>query len=238
MTRSPTPPRQDDVATWFEQTYRSAGFRYLRPLAAYPIFLQLLDTRPGEHLLDIACGPGLLLKAAVERGVRASGIDLARAAVDLARRFVPEADVRQGNAETLPFADDTFDCVTCIGSLERFLDRSRALREMRRVARPGARLCLMVRNADTLSWRLWRRALGRQNLRGHQDAGTLDEWRGLFEDQGFTVEQVHVDQWLRQRLRRILRGFRDPGPDRPEPVARPVLPLRWANEFVFVLRPG
>lgn len=226
---------QADVAAWFDATYRTKGLRYLRPRRAYPIFLQLLGARAGERLLDVACGPGLLLCAAVERGVLASGVDLSHQAVALARELVPAADVQQGNAERLPFADGVFDHVTCLGSIERFLDREAALREMQRVARPTARFCFLVRNASTLVWRLWRQGLGRREVQGHQDALTLQQWRLLFARCGFAVEQVLPDQWPTQRLRQLAPWWR-PLPGRTEPLARSLLPLRWCNELVFVLR--
>ena len=229
------PVSQGDVAAWFDATYRQKGLHYLRPPRAYPIFVQLLGGKPGERLLDIACGPGLLLCAALERGIAASGIDLSQEAVALARELVPAADVRQGNAENLPFADATFDCVTCLGSIERFLDRERALREMLRVARPGARFCFLVRNASTFVWRFWRQGLGRREVKGHQDALKLAQWRELFGRCGFVVERVLPDQWPRQRLRQLL-PWRRPRPGVVEPEARPIVPLRWCNELVFVLR--
>ncbi|HEU4419670.1 MAG TPA: methyltransferase domain-containing protein [Planctomycetota bacterium] len=226
---------QTDVAAWFDATYRTKGLRYLRPPRSYPIFVQLLEARPGERLLDVACGPGLLLKAALERGVDASGIDLSREAVALAKQLLPGVDVQQGNAEHLPFADGTFDCVTCIGSIERFLDRPAALREMQRVAKPEARFCFLVRNASTLVWRVWRQGLGRRQVQGHQDARTLAQWRELFAQCGFVVQRVLPDQWPRARLRQLLPWWR-PRPGRKEPETGSLAPLRWCNELVFVLR--
>jgi SAM-dependent methyltransferase len=226
---------QAEVAAWFDATYRDRGLRYLRPARAYPIFLQLLGASAGERLLDVACGPGLLLAAARERGIVPSGVDLSGEAIALAQRLMPGVDVHVGNAEALPFADATFDCLTCLGSLERFLDRECALREMLRVGKPGARFCFLVRNASTLVWRLWRERLHRREVQGHQDARTLAQWRELFTSQGFVVEQVWPDQWPRQRLRHLL-PWRRPGPGRAEPVGRSLLPLRWCNELVFVLR--
>ena len=228
--------RQEDVAAWFDGTYAAKGFDYLRPLAAYPIFVQFLGAQPGESLLDVACGPGLLLKAALLRGVVPTGIDLSRAALDMAAAFVPEAEVHQGTAEELPFADGTFHHVTCVGAIERFLDRPRALAEMRRVARDDGRFCFMVRNSATVVWKFWRESLGRRNKQGHQDALGLHEWKELFHAAGFTVENVYIDQWFRQRLRRVMRGFRPRDLRQPEPVAKPFLPLRFANEFIFLLR--
>jgi SAM-dependent methyltransferase len=229
------PVSQAEVAAWFDATYRKKGLRYLRPRRAYAIFVQLLDLPPGARVLDVACGPGLLLCAAVERGHTAAGVDLSHEAVALAHDLLPAADVRQGNAEQLPFADGSFDGVTCLGSIERFLDRERALREMLRVGRPGARFCFLVRNANTFVWRFWRQGLGRREVQGHQDARTIEQWHELFVRVGFVVERVLPDQWPRQRWRQLLPWWR-PRPGRREPVARPIVPLRWCNELVFVLR--
>jgi SAM-dependent methyltransferase/protein-S-isoprenylcysteine O-methyltransferase Ste14 len=229
------PVAQTGIAAWFDATYRTKGLRYLRPLRSYPIFVQLLEARPGERLLDVACGPGLLLRAARERGVDASGIDLSREAVALAKQLLPGVDAQQGNAEQLPFADGTFDCVTCIGSIERFLDRRAALREMQRVAKPDARFCFLVRNASTFAWRVWRQWLGRRQVQGHQDARTLAQWRELFVQCGFVVQRVLPDQWPRARFRQLLPWWR-PRPGRKEPESGSLVPLRWCNELVFVLR--
>lgn len=228
------PVSQQDVAAWFDATYRKQGLRYLRPPRAYAIFLQLLGARPGERLLDVACGPGLLLRAASERGVVPSGVDLSGEAIAMAQQLLPGVDARAGNAEQLPFADRTFHHVACLGSLERFLDRERALREMLRVAAPGARFCFLVRNAGTLAWRLWRERLGRREVQAHQDALTLQQWRELFTRCGYEVLRVLPDQWPRQRLRHLL-PWRRPRPGRAEPVARALLPLRWCNELIFLL---
>jgi SAM-dependent methyltransferase len=225
---------QRDVTAWFDETYDTKGFGYLRPLAAYPIFVQLLGASAGERLLDVACGPGHLLKAAALRGVRPTGIDVSASALAIAADYVPEADVHEGNAEALPFPDATFDHVTSVGAIERFLEREKALREMLRVGKPAARYCFMVRNASTLVWRLWRQVLGRRNARGHQDALELEEWRALFERCGFAIQAVHADQWPRARWKRLLGG----GPSdltAPQAVHAPLLPLRFANEFIFVL---
>ncbi|HEX3555388.1 MAG TPA: methyltransferase domain-containing protein [Thermoanaerobaculia bacterium] len=224
---------QETVRRWFDEVYATRGLSYLRPPEAYPIFVHLVGARPGEALLDVACGPGLLLKAAVERGVRGFGVDLSQVAAAMVPATAAGARAATGNAELLPFRDASFDCVTCIGSLERVLDREAALREMQRVARPGARFCLMVRNSRTLSWRVHAELLGRRNVAGHQDAAGLEQWAGLFERLGFTVSGVLPDQWLRQRLRRALGISWEAQRGR---VARPILPLRLANEFIFLLR--
>jgi hypothetical protein len=64
----------------------------------------------------------------------------------------------------------------------------------------------------------------------------LSEWESLFAECGLETLSVHADQWPRQRLRRLLPGERRRSPRENEPVATPLLPMRFANEFIFVLR--
>jgi len=227
---------QANVTAWFDETYQTEGFKYLRPLAAYPIFLQLLNARRGAKHLDVACGPGLLLKASAMRGLEPTGVDVSRAALDIAVKFVPEAALECGNAEELPFESQSFDYVTCIGAIERFFDRKNALEEMIRVARPDARFCFMVRNSSTLTWLLWRRMLGQKNESGHQDALDMNEWVSLFGEVGLEILSVHADQWPRQRLRRLLPGERRRDLRQDERVADPWIPMQFVNEFIFILK--
>jgi SAM-dependent methyltransferase len=220
---------QHTVQQWFDNVYATRGLSYLRPAEAYPIFVHLVGAQPGERLLDVACGAGLLLRAARERGVRAIGVDLSRVAAQLAGN-----GASVGNAELLPYRDESFDCITCIGSLERMIDREAVLREMQRVARPGARFCVMVRNSRTLKWKVHADLLGRRNVAGHQDAAGLEQWTAMFERLGFVVDGIHPDQWFRQRLR---RAFGISWAAQEGVIAEPMLlPLRYANEFIYRLR--
>lgn len=224
---------QEQVQRWFDSVYQTQGLDYLRPAEAYPIFLQLLGVEPGKALLDVACGPGLLLKEARSQSLRACGTDISTVALAMTPQVAPGALATAGNAEALPFADGVFDYVTCIGAVERFLNRERALAEMRRVASPQARFCFMVRNSRTLSWKFAIELLRQRNAVGHQDADTLESWKTLFQRNGFTVEKVLPDQWFRQRLQRKLPPPLGRLNYRPE---RHILPLRFANEFIFLLR--
>jgi SAM-dependent methyltransferase len=101
-----------------------------------------------EALLDVGCNVGALLRhcAEVYPGMRLAGVDMNAAAVAQAHGTVPDADVRIAGADRLPYADASFDCVTCIEVLEHVpAERRRdALAEMRRVLRPGGRLVLRV----------------------------------------------------------------------------------------------
>jgi SAM-dependent methyltransferase len=229
----PQPTSEERIQSWFDRTYATRGRRYLRPVQAYQVFLEILKARPEEHLLDVACGPGHLLASARERGLRMSGIDLSEVAVRLAREAIPGARILQGNAQTLPFADGEFDLLTCLGSLERMTEPRKALQEMVRVGSAEARYGFMVRNARSLGWRLIE-LLGKQNKAGHQGAGTLEEWRTLLEEAGLRITAVLPDQWpLMWKERLLHRLGRTPRFTR---VRAGLLPLPYANEFIFVAR--
>jgi len=99
---------------------------------------------PGARLLDVCTGHGVLAGAAAARGARASGLDFAAEAVAAARRNVPGVEFRQGDAQDLPYGDASFDAVVCGYGIIHVSHPDRALREMRRVLRPGGRLAVSV----------------------------------------------------------------------------------------------
>jgi SAM-dependent methyltransferase len=110
----------------------------------YEEALRHVNLAPGHRVLDIGCGVGAFLRLAVERGADAYGIDASEALLDLARERVPEADLRLGDMEALPYDEDTFDLVTGFNSFFFATDIVVALREAGRVARPGAPIVIQV----------------------------------------------------------------------------------------------
>jgi len=95
---------------------------------------------PGTRLLDAGCGAGLLALLAALRGAEVSGLDASGALLAIARERLPTSDLREGDLETLPFADASFDAVTAVNSLFYAADMSTAMQELVRVARPGGRI--------------------------------------------------------------------------------------------------
>jgi SAM-dependent methyltransferase len=229
-------PDANEVKTWYNQHYAAKGLQSMRPAAAYPVFLDILGAEPGKRLLDVSCGAGSLLAAARARDVDATGVDLSDQAVRLAKQVAPGARVAVGAGEALAFRDRTFDYVTCLGSLEHFLDMELGLREMQRVAKPAARFCIMVPNQDFLGWKL----VGHQGT-AQQDINEnllpLAAWRQLFERSGLAILDVLPDRWHAVRWRAgqgsngIKRWVTGPALE----VAWRLLPLRWQYQFVFLL---
>jgi SAM-dependent methyltransferase len=95
-------------------------------------------------VLDIGCGVGAFLRLVADRGARPFGLDASEALIGLARKRVPDADLRVGEMEALPYEDDSFDLVTGFNSFFFANDIAAALREAGRVAKPGAPVVIQV----------------------------------------------------------------------------------------------
>jgi SAM-dependent methyltransferase len=99
--------------------------------------LERTGVRDGTRYLDVGCGAGMAAQLAAARGAQVSGIDAAETLLGIARRRTPAGDFRRGDLEELPFNDDSFDVVTAFNSLQYAGNPTMALREARRVTRPG-----------------------------------------------------------------------------------------------------
>lgn len=227
----PSPARVKD---WYDARYAALGPDAMRPAEAYPIFLTGLPAEPGRRLLDVSCGSGYLLAAAHARGMETAGIDISEEAIRLARRTSPESDLRVADCTALPFADASFDAVSCLGSLEHFPDMEAALAEMVRVARPGARFCIVVPNRGFLGWRLFGGGTEQQAL--IERPQTLSQWRALFARCGLRELRCTKDHWYLKRPRWLTGS---PGLQSLERAALRVLwqliPLSLTYQFQFLL---
>lgn len=110
----------------------------------YQEALSRVGVQEGQCVLDIGCGTGVFLRLAADSGARVFGLDASEALLALARRRVPEADLRVGDMEALPYEDDQFDVVAGFSSFFFAADMVAALRDARRVAKPGAPVVMQV----------------------------------------------------------------------------------------------
>ena len=126
-----------DAYTWFMGRFSS-------PLAVR--FLDLVSPRPDAHALDVGCGPGALTTVLVERlGTDSvAAIDPSGPFVAALRERMPAVDVRRGEAEQLPFDDDSFDVALAQLVVHFMRDPVAGLREMARVTRPGGTVAANV----------------------------------------------------------------------------------------------
>ena len=111
---------------------------------AVPATLDAANVKKGVRLLDVCTGPGLLASVAVDRGADVAGLDFSARVVEIAQRNVPGAVFEEGDAQNLPFDDETFDAVVCGYGIVHLAEPELALTEMRRVLKKNGRFATTV----------------------------------------------------------------------------------------------
>ena len=202
------------------------------------------DGTSGLRVLDVGCGQGIDVYRYALAGASATGVDLTPRHVELARAHLAamglEAEIVQGDAEQLPFADATFDRVSSNGVLHHTPHMPAALREIRRVLVPGGEARVIVYNRN--SFHYWLAQVLEQGvlrgglLRERSMAGVLSsgveyssigarplvrvysarQVRELLADAGFGSVTTFVrhfqpsDTPVTSVLRRVVRGVENP----------------------------
>jgi ubiquinone/menaquinone biosynthesis C-methylase UbiE len=158
----------------------------------------------GKRVLEIGVGLGTDFIAFARAGARATGVDLTARAVELVRRRLAledvRAEVRQADAEQLPFPDDSFDRVYSWGVLHHTPDTQRAVQEAVRVLRPHGELCVMLYARHSwVSYGFWtRNAL----LAGRP-------WRSLASVLAQHMESEGTKAYTKRELRRMFGGLEE-----------------------------
>src|SRR3989338_9931783 len=172
---------------WYDKVYLHGGYKSADPRYDDKMLDQLgVPTNMNLNLLDIACGNGFLLHAA-EKRTKTFGMDISENAVKNAKLRAKKTLFSCGSAEKLPFPDDFFDFVTCLGSMEHFINVDTALTEIKRVLVDGGKANIHVPNSLYLVHKLLRLdTQGQPNER----LATEAEWREIIEKH-LTIEKVH-----------------------------------------------
>jgi SAM-dependent methyltransferase len=145
--------------------------RYFVPAIGAPLAAELVETaelRAGERVLDVACGTGVVARLAAERvgpTGAVTGSDLNAGMLAVARGATPSStpiEWHEASAEKLGLPDDAYDAVLCQMGLQFFADKAGALREMRRVLKPGGRVVLNLPGPIPRAFAVLADTLGRQ----------------------------------------------------------------------------
>jgi ubiquinone/menaquinone biosynthesis C-methylase UbiE len=173
--------------------------------------------QPVDTVLDVACGPGLVVCAFAPYVRRATGIDFTSAMLDRARMLAEEKGIRnvawdQGDAYHLPYADGGFSIVVTRYSLHHMLDPRAALHEMVRVCAPGGRIVVVDAYApeDPAQAAAYHRV---EILRdpSHARALSLTELRELFPRVGLSKPEVTLYELPVELQDLLARAFPNPG---------------------------
>lgn len=136
MTTHTTHAEAFHVSLEIAETYEAAFVPSLFAGVARRL-VDFIGIAPGQRVLDVGCGTGIVARTAADRGAAVTGLDLNEAMLTVARRLRPDLVWRQGDAAALPFRDATFDITLCQSALMFVPDPATALREMARVTVAG-----------------------------------------------------------------------------------------------------
>jgi SAM-dependent methyltransferase len=156
MTTSADAVRAFEYAGWeraaahYNDAFADATTRFL------PALLNAAAVATDKRVLDVACGPGYATAAAASLSAKVTGLDFSPTMLAIARTRLPDLEFVQGDAEALPYADASFDCVVSNFGVHHFPDPVRALSEARRVLATGGQVAFTTWAApeDNVAWRL------------------------------------------------------------------------------------
>ena len=115
-----------------------------KQVPTYDEAIRRVGISAGQRVLEVGCGTGVFLRRAADVGADVHGVDSSEALLEVARERVPEADLRLGDMEALPFDDNLFDVVAGFNAFFFAVDMVGALREAGRVAKPEAPVVIQV----------------------------------------------------------------------------------------------
>jgi SAM-dependent methyltransferase len=172
MSFQPEAVRAFEHAGW-QRAASSYGNSFAHATAPFVApLLVAAEISPGQHVLDVACGPGYFAAAAVERGAIAHGLDFSAEMVGIARSIHPDIVVTEGDAEDLPYPDGTFHAVVSSFGIHHVPRPELALAECKRVLKPSARIAFTVwaTPEENIAWSLVFDAIARHGSRSAAQA--------------------------------------------------------------------
>ena len=215
-----------EMKSFYDGVYYADANKPLQGSAHLKSLARKVDIGSGDAVLDIACGLGEWLHVCATDGAKVYGVDLSERAIEYCSKHMPDGEFHAVPAENLPFADGQFNFISCLGSLEHFVEPVVSLNEMMRVAKADAKFLILVPNAGFLTRKL--KLFGGTNQKEAKEvAQTLEEWDNLFEQAGLRVtrkwKDLHVLSWSWISMTGFL-----PAPFRAlQALALLVWPLRW-----------
>jgi len=183
--------------------------RFFVPTIGGPVaedLLRVAALQPGERILDLACGTGVVARlAAAEIGAEGTvaGLDVNAEMLRVARSVTP-ADLSiewyETSAEAIPLPDDSFDVVLCQMGLQFIPDRLSAMREMRRILAPGGRVVLSVPGPTPKLFEIMADGLGKHVHPGCASFPEMvfslhdgDQLRDMFRSAGFSEIDIRAE---------------------------------------------
>ncbi|HTZ90060.1 MAG TPA: class I SAM-dependent methyltransferase [Alloacidobacterium sp.] len=187
---------EGSIARWYDKTTRKDMPEYMRTARKLDAMLP-----PGSNILEVAPGPGFLaIELARDARHHVTGLDISHTFVDIARKNAAaeavKIDFLQGNASQMPFADNSFDLVVCRAAFKNFSEPVKAIAEMQRILRPGAKGVIIDLRRDA----------SMRDISNYIDATDVGVFNGLFMKATFRfmlLPRAYTEDQFRQMLAQV-----------------------------------
>lgn len=225
----------------YNRIYEGSGIR--ANAAYYRWLISLIKPKPQSRLLDVSCGEGIFIREFARRlkGARVYGLDISDKALVRARVNVVSGYLANADGQYIPFKDGEFDYVTCLGSLEHYLDPEKGMRELCRVGKSGAFFCIVLPNSVSVDFLLY---LAKHGLKPVDDfqiierTATRKEWEGLLKKNGLEVVKVYGSNLWPELFQEGTFKIKSIGKYLQRKFIKTFCPVNLAREFVFICRKG
>lgn len=202
----------------------------------YLWLIDLFKLQPEDLYLDVSCGRGQLSGLAQKKGVRAHGLDLSPTAVKQGQAETGCRGLIVGNSQQLPYASNSFDVVSNIGSIEHYVDMAAAVSEMARVLKSNGRAYILVPNTFSLLQNIWiafkygYTSIDKQPI---QRYAARQEWQNLLEENGLIVQKTGKYEIERPRTWADFTSYLRHPKRMIRLLLTPFVPVNLAFCFVF-----
>src|SRR6267142_91220 len=216
-TSRPSEHRDEILDQFTRQATPFATAPGIRDEAALRLIVECSGAGPADTVLDVACGPGLVVAAFARVARHATGIDITPAMLERARAHAADLGLtnvtwRQGDVLPLPWPEASFSIVTSRFAFHHFLDPLAVLREMTRVAAPGGRVMVVDSTPAPARADAFNR-MERLRDPSHVRSMPVAEHRELFARVGLPEPRVTSYRLEGELEGLIARSFPNPGDD-------------------------
>lgn len=233
---------KDDIARFYDEAFRRESKTFKSKKLPFVCqvertipsrVIKLLSVKEGGRLLDVACGTGMLLTKARERGLECYGIDISEEAIkQTSGKVEATLEIKDVN-EGLPFPTEFFDYITCVESLEHFQNQVFVIREMARTLKAGGKVIITVPNENFIVIKLGHEIDPQPVVKRY----TLCEWTNVLESNGLYVKRVLKNNALAENWRSAGTWFNLCLKLLGRPLV-PLLPLSLSVGFIFLCEKG
>lgn len=229
----------NNIISDYNRIYSGPGIR--TNSAYYKWLARILNPKVNTKLLDVSCGEGLFLREVLEKvnSVKEFGLDISDVAISVAELNSPNTKLMVADGQRIPFQDKQFDYVTCLGSLEHYLDPELGIREITRVAKDDAKFCIILPNSLGIDLFFHVMRKGDKLVDDFQiieKTATRKEWALLLDKNGLAVETVYGSNLWPELFQEGTFKVKSVSKYLRRLLIKKFCPLNLAREFVFICR--